>query len=544
MHPERIRQALRFYFVTDDGAGDLLDQVRCALMGGATLIQYRHKQFTTQDLPAVQALAALCRANNVPLVVNDNILLAKSVGADGVHLGQDDENPALAREILGHQAIVGVSVSTLDELGRTDLAPCDYIGTGPVFATGTKADAKAVIGLSGLGRVIALAPKPVVAIGGIGIKTARGCLDAGAAGVAVISAVSRAADRLAAARALGKACGAAPRAVLARPWRDEFGMIRKIVEAGARGRTLDALIEAPGDDTCLMKSLARPVLTTDCHREGVHFRRDWQTLPEIGFKAVVATLSDLAAAYARPLALFVNLALPLDSTEADAVALYDGIGKALELYRVALGGGNVSRGSELTLDLFAVGEGRAGLFPTRRSARVGDLLCATGPPGLSRAGLCCLRAGDSRFTDLIEAFKRPQARFDAAAVLAEAGVQCVIDISDGLAGDARHIAEASGVSVELDIDRSCLAPALVGFCERYGFDPVDFALAGGEDYELLFACPEKTFAALAPRLPGALRVGRCLARAETPLVGRASRIVSYQHGSGEDRPPAPRSWLR
>ncbi len=544
MHPERIRQALRFYFISDEGAADPLDQVRCALMGGATLIQYRHKQFTTRDLPAVQAVAALCRANNVPLVVNDNILLAKAVGADGVHLGQDDENPALAREILGHQAIVGVSVSTLDELGRTDLVPCDYIGTGPVFATGTKADAKAVIGLSGLERVTALASIPVVAIGGIGIERARSCFAAGAAGVAVISAVSRAADRLAAANDLGKICGAAPRTALARPWQDEFGLIRKIVAAGTRGQNADALIEAPGDDTCLMKALSRPVLTTDCHRDGVHFRRDWQTLPEIGFKAVVATLSDLAAAYARPLVIFVNLTLPPDSAETDAVALYDGIGEALEHYRVALGGGNVSRGRDLAVDLFAVGEGRIDLFPTRRSARVGDLLCATGPLGLARAGLHCLAAGDGRFAGLIEAFKRPQARFDAAAVLAGSGVRCVMDISDGPAGDTCHIAEASGVSVELDMDRSCLAPALVGFCDHYGFDPVDFALAGGEDYELLFACPEKTFAALAPRLPGAVRVGRCLAQGETPLVGRASRLASYQHGSGEDRSPGLRSWLR
>jgi thiamine-monophosphate kinase len=280
------------------------------------------------------------------------------------------------------------------------------------------------------------------------------------------------------------------------------------------------------------------VLTTDCHREGVHFRRDWQTLPEIGYKAVVVTLSDLAAAYAHPRALFVNLTLPPDLAEADALALYEGIGQALDEYRTALGGGNLSRGRALALDLFAVGEGRDDRFATRRAARAGDFLYATGPLGMARAGLHSLEAGDGRFDDLVAAFKRPRARFDAAAVLAEAGISCAMDISDGLAGDARHMAEASGVSISLEIDRQDLSPALCAFCHCYGVDPVAFALVGGEDYELLFACSPERFATLAPRLPGALRVGRCLPRSATALVGPAAKIVSFQHGSGPVRLPS------
>jgi len=532
MHPEPLRQALKFYFITDDAAPDPLDQARCAIAGGATLIQFRQKDFAAADFSLARAILSLCRANCVPFVVNDHLLLAKALGADGVHLGQDDERPAVAREVLGDQAIVGVSVSTLDELARTDLAPCDYIGAGPVFATGTKTDAKAVVGLEGLREMAARVPLPVVAIGGIGPERVQRCLDHGAAGVAVISTISRAGDRLGAARRLGEACNVAPRPALASPWDDEFGLIRRIVAAGSRGKTHEILVDGPGDDTCLLRPLSRPVVTTDCHREGVHFRRDWQTLPEIGFKAVVVTLSDLAAAYARPGALFVNLTLPPDMAENDAVAIYQGIGEALEVYDTALGGGNVSRGRELALDLFAVGEGRTQITPTRRAARVGDHLYATGPLGLARAGLHCLKAGDGRFPGLTAAFKRPRARFDAAAVLAEAGIRCAMDISDGLAGDACHIAEASALSIHLELSAESLAPALVEFCRHNGLDPLELACSGGEDYELLFACPPETFAAIAPLLPDAVEVGRCLPRAGTPLVGPAARMVSFQHGRG------------
>lgn len=532
MHPEPLRQALRFYFVTDDAAADPLDQVRCAVAGGATLVQFRQKEFAAADFSLAREILSLCRANRVPFVVNDHLLLAKALGADGVHLGQDDEPPAAARAILGERAIVGVSVSTPDELARTDLSPCDYIGTGPVYATGTKTDTKAVIGLEGLGEMAARVPLPVVAIGGIGPSRAKHCFDHGAAGVAVISTISRAADRLAAARKMGKACGLPARQGLQAPWNDEFGLIRRIVATGSRGKTREILVDGPGDDTCRLRPLHRPVVTTDCHREGVHFRRDWQTLPEVGFKAVGVTLSDLAAAYARPGALFVNLTLPPDLAEDDAVAIYQGIGEALAIYDTALGGGNVSRGPELALDLFAVGEGRADIMPTRRAARVGDRLYVTGPLGLARAGLYCLKAGDDRFPGLAAAFKRPRARFDAAAVLADAGIPCAMDISDGLAGDARHIAEASELSIHLELSAESLAPALVDFCRRRGLDPLELAYSGGEDYELLFACPPEAFAAIALRLPGAVEVGRCLPRAEAPLVGPAARMVSFQHGGG------------
>lgn len=201
-------EAIRFYFITDDKAPRFspVEQVRAAIQGGATLIQYRNKTFSEAFLPEVIQIRELCREKGVPLVINDNIGLAERVMADGVHLGQSDDSPVLARERLGESAIVGTSVSDLAELATTDLAPCDYMGTGPVFATGTKADAKAVKGLAGFQEIANRAPAPVVAIGGITPDNAQSCFEHGAAGVAVISCISRADNPSEAARTMGKVC--------------------------------------------------------------------------------------------------------------------------------------------------------------------------------------------------------------------------------------------------------------------------------------------------------------------------------------------------
>lgn len=209
MNPDDLRNALRFYFITDDAADGFpaLEQVRTAVDAGATFVQYRHKSFCLDDYGEVEAICRLCGEMRVPFVVNDNVLLAKAIGADGVHVGQDDAAPRLVRQILGSGAIIGVSVSTLAELETTDLAVCDYIGTGPTFPTGTKADAKAVQGLAGLRDIVNRSPVPAVAIGGIGPSTAVDCFAHGAAGVAVISCISRARDPVAAAEAMAAACG-------------------------------------------------------------------------------------------------------------------------------------------------------------------------------------------------------------------------------------------------------------------------------------------------------------------------------------------------
>jgi thiamine-monophosphate kinase len=531
MHPSRLARSLRFYFITDHQAPALsaLDQVRAALQGGAGCVQYRNKTFQLSDYEEVRRIHDVCRTNGVPLVINDNVLLARAVGADGVHLGQTDADPGEARAILGPAALIGVSISTPAELRQTDLGPCDYVGSGPVFATGTKADAKPVRGLDGLAEIVRQVPLPVVAIGGITDARAGDCLRAGAAGVAVISAVSRATNPLDAASRLGTACGCRPRR-LEEGWQDEFGLIRSLVAPGLEAMPFDEATVPPGDDAALLAALACPVITTDTQREGVHFQSDWFEPETLGERAVEVTLSDLAACYARPVSLFVNLGLPKALSETTIRGIYKGIYAALERNACRLGGGNISRAEGLALDLFAVGEGLRDRFPRRGAARAGDGLYATGPLGLARCGLLALQKGDERFPDLVQRFRQPRARFDASEILAANDVRCVMDISDGLAGDAAHIAEASSVTIALDPSGAACHEGIRAFCDVYDLSPAETVLAGGEDYELLFACPEDRFAALQPLLPQAVRVGTCQRFDGAPLRNVPPHLFSFQHG--------------
>ena len=529
MRINQLKKALRFYFITEEDVPGFspIQQVQIAIRAGATAIQYRNKSFSSRFFEEVAAIRDICKCNAVLFIINDDILLAKAVSADGVHLGQEDDDPDLAKRILGARSIIGKSISSMDELYHTDLSACDYIGTGPIFPTRTKKDAKKAMGLSGLKTAASASPVPVVAIGGIDQSNALACIQQGAAGVAVISAVTRAEDPFQNAIQIASACGCIPPSALLSPWADEFDLIDKLIQNVSINPFLKT---PPGDDACLMMPLDRPVITTDAQRENVHFRLDWQTPLEVGHKAVEVTLSDLAASYAVPISLFVNLTLPDYISDQVVDTIYRGIKKSLAKHRCTLGGGNISKGADLALDLFAVGNGHESIFPKRSAAVPGFGLYCTGPLGLARTGLLALIRNDHGFTEPISKFISPSARFDAAKVLAKNGVPCVIDISDGLAGDAKQIAKASGISIALDVAPNMFHPALVSFCEKYHLNPEEMILTGGEDYELLFACSEGVFENVKKELSGAYAVGRCLEFRGKHIINLAENISSFQHG--------------
>jgi thiamine-monophosphate kinase len=313
--------------------------------------------------------------------------------------------------------------------------------------------------------------------------------------------------------------------------------------AAGRGRA-EQLPLGVGDDACLLPAIGHPVLTTDTQREGVHFHSHWLQPEEIGQRAVEITFSDLAASYAQPAALLVNLALPPAMAQETAERIYRGIGRALERHDCPLAGGNTSRAQRLALDLFAVGRGHADLFPRRDAARPGDGLYASGPLGLARAGLLCLQARCTRFPVMVRRFKFPQARFDTAHRLAAAGVRCVMDISDGLAGDAAHLARASNVSIRLVVAPEDLEPEMVRCCRALGIDALETAIRGGEDYELLFACRPEVFEKLRRLLPGARQVGRVEPRGDRLLLDLPEGWRSFQHGAKTGRGDAKPAILR
>jgi len=317
---------------------------------------------------------------------------------------------------------------------------------------------------------------------------------------------------------------------------NEFSALKKILEKlGETNRNHPALIVPPGDDAALLASLSRPVISTDTQREGVHFRLDWQTPFEVGYKSVVVALSDLAASYAKPFCLFINLGLPKTVNEILIEELYDGVKSALSHYSCSLGGGNISASSELSLDLFAVGEGETCLFPMRSKALAGEGLYATGPLGLARAGLMCLEQDCMDFPDLVAHFKKPLARFDAAKVLSGYNVACVMDLSDGLAGDAGHMALASDITIRFHIEQDHVPPSLETFCRRFNSSPQEMMISGGEDYELLFSCAPDVFEKIRKHLPQAFRVGSCLPFTGVRLEGVPATCRSFVHGDNEGK---------
>jgi thiamine-phosphate pyrophosphorylase len=161
-----------------------------ALAGGAHVVQFRRKAGATRDLIEVaRQMGRLCREAGAVFLVNDRVDVALAAEADGVHLGQGDLPIPLARRLLGEGRIIGGSASTVEEARRCAAQGADYVGFGPVYPTGSKADAAPVRGLGWLGEAAAAVPIPVVAIGGIDAERARAVLRVGAHGVAVISAV-------------------------------------------------------------------------------------------------------------------------------------------------------------------------------------------------------------------------------------------------------------------------------------------------------------------------------------------------------------------
>ena len=197
---------LRLYLVTDSSLSrgrPLPGILDAALRGGVTMVQYREKSATTrQMIEEAGELCALCRAAGVSFIVNDRLDIALAVGADGLHVGQDDMPVRLARVLLGPGKILGVSANNPAEALDAVAGGADYIGASPVFATPTKPDAPKPLELSGLRQVAAAVSVPVVAIGGINAQNAASVIDAGAAGVAVVSAIVGADNVETAARAI------------------------------------------------------------------------------------------------------------------------------------------------------------------------------------------------------------------------------------------------------------------------------------------------------------------------------------------------------
>ncbi|HZZ01226.1 MAG TPA: thiamine-phosphate kinase [Candidatus Baltobacteraceae bacterium] len=286
-----------------------------------------------------------------------------------------------------------------------------------------------------------------------------------------------------------------------------------------------------GDDAALWQPSRshRSALTADMLVEGVHFARDLMSLEDAGWRAVAANASDLAAMGARPVLATVSLGIPR-STPNDVLELYRGIAAAARASRLSIAGGDLSRAPGFTIAIAAVGEVRASNVKLRSGARAGDVIAVTGELGASRAGLEAanepsLLAGDLRERALA-AFRRPSARCDEGRFLAASrNVDAMMDCSDGLSTDLDRLCVAGGLGAivrEVPVAESATAVA-----RALGQDPQRFALAGGEDFELIAAVRPRAFARLAAAFEA--RFGRALHavgtfRAEPGIEYRGERL--------------------
>jgi len=192
MH-ESANNRLLLHLVTDRSLSlgrSLVEVVREAVAGGVTCVQLREKDCSTREfLEEALLLKELLRPQGLPLIINDRVDIALAIGADGVHLGQSDLPILHARRLLGPDCLIGISAESLDDALEAEQQGADYIGISPVFSTPTKTDTAPALGLEGLRRIREQVRIPLVGIGGINLSNARQVIDAGADGVAVVSAI-------------------------------------------------------------------------------------------------------------------------------------------------------------------------------------------------------------------------------------------------------------------------------------------------------------------------------------------------------------------
>jgi thiamine-monophosphate kinase len=314
----------------------------------------------------------------------------------------------------------------------------------------------------------------------------------------------------------------------------EFGLIARLTGGLELGPGVEVGV---GDDAAVLEPSHghKLVVTTDVLVEGLDFTAALSEPEDWGWKAVAANLSDLAAMGAEARWLVLALTVPGPTPVATLERVYAGVGEACRAFGVALVGGDVSAGPTLSLAVTALGEAERPVL--RSGARPGDRLCVTGPLGAAAAGLGLLQRGDraagellGRFPGLAAAHRRPIPALAMGLALARAGAWAMIDVSDGLAGDALHLAEASGVGLEVHDATVPLAPGVAEAAALLGLDPLELALGGGEDFVLAAALPR------AADLGGVLDCGRFIpdpgtrvrqtATGQRPLTG-----LAYDHFS-------------
>lgn len=309
----------------------------------------------------------------------------------------------------------------------------------------------------------------------------------------------------------------------------EFGFIERL--AAMRTCTPPGLEVGVGDDCAIVNFRGgRLAIKADMMVEGRHFRLDWMTAQEAGARAVTAALSDLAAMGAEPRYVLASLAVPPEWPAEQALALGEGLLRQAEAHGACLVGGDTVAAHEHALvDIMAIGECREHIW-LRSGAQVGDGLYVTGRLGGPAAAVAAKLAG---LGDIAcwERYARPAPRVAEAGRLSPLGaIHAAIDISDGLVQDAGHVADRSGVAIAIEAARVPVHPDVAEVAARLGLEPLQVAVSGGEEFELLFTAPPEAAGELQAALgdlPVTL-IGEVTAGEGVVVVDEAGRPMPVQ----------------
>lgn len=269
----------------------------------------------------------------------------------------------------------------------------------------------------------------------------------------------------------------------------EFGLIKAFTALFEQGAHV---LIGPGDDAAVLRIRnGHVVVSTDLMVEGRHFRRDWASAEDVGHRAAAQNLSDINAMGGTAHSLTIGLAAPADLPAQWALDFARGFAAECAGLGASVVGGDLTRADEIVIAVTVIGA--CTQAPVVRSgASAGDVLALAGRQGWAAGGLAVLGRGFRSPKALVEAYRRPQPPYAAGRIAAEAGASAMIDVSDGLLAEAGHLAEESGVAIDVRRSAFDLAEPLVAVGAALGVDPLQFVLGGGDDHALLATFPAAT----------------------------------------------------
>ena len=277
----------------------------------------------------------------------------------------------------------------------------------------------------------------------------------------------------------------------------EFGLIKRITRPVKDKNVLVGI----GDDAAVIKTSGLQVLTTDTLVEGDHFTKEWFTPKQIGMKAIEINVSDVASMGAIPKYALVSLILPINEEVEYIEAIYKGMRHSCKKYQTEIIGGNITHGDKLSISITLIGEVKKENLCLRSGAKPGDFIFVTGYLGNGRAGLRLFQKGLRNFLNIKKHYLEPKAKLKESLKNAPY-CNAMQDILDGLASEIKHICEQSKVGAVIYKENIPILEDVREVAARFNESEYDYALYGGEDFELVFTCEEKNLQHIAGLLVG------------------------------------------